>query len=55
MSAVGGDGGDEAVQLIPLLLQLLHQTLDGALGKTLALPALTMAHEAVHDAQTGIS
>ena len=32
---IGGDGRDEAVQLISLLLQLLHQALNGPLGEGL--------------------
>ena len=40
VGAVGGDGRDEAVQLVPLLLQLLHEALDRALGERLGLTAL---------------
>ena len=40
MGAVGGDGGDEAVQLVPLLLQLLHEALDRALRERLGLATL---------------
>ena len=40
LDAAGGDGGDQVVQLLPLLLQLLHQGLDGPLGEGLALAAL---------------
>ena len=54
MRPVGGDGGDQAVQFITLLLQLLHQALDGSLGEALALPTLSVAHEAMHDAEAGI-
>lgn len=54
MHSVGGDGGDERVQLVLLLLELLHQALDGTLGETLILATLPVAHEAVHDAQAGI-
>lgn len=54
MSAVGGDGGDERIQLVFLLLQFLHQTLDGPLGERLALAALSVTHQTVHDAQTGV-
>lgn len=54
MHAVGCDGGDERVQLVLLLLQLLHQALDGPLGEALVLPALPVAHEAVHDAEAGV-
>ena len=38
--AVGGDGRDQGVQLIPLLLQLLHQALDCTPGKRFSLPTL---------------
>lgn len=54
MSAVGGDGGDERIQLVFLLLQFLHQTLDGPFGERLALAALPVTHQTVHDAQTGV-
>lgn len=54
MDAVGGDGGDERVQLILLLLQFLDQALDGPLGEAFVLAALSVAHEAVHDAEAGI-
>ncbi len=54
MDAVGGDGGDERVQLILLLLQLLHQTLDGPFGEALVLGALPVAHQAVDDTETGV-
>lgn len=54
VNSVGGDGGDERVQLVLLLLQLLYQALYGTLGKALVLTALSVAHEAVHDAQAGI-
>ena len=55
MRSVGGDGGDERVQLVLLLLQLLHQALDRPLGEALALAALPVAHQAVHDAQAGVA
>ena len=54
MDSAGGDGGDERVQFVLLLLQLLHQTLDGPLGEALVLGALPVAHEAVDDAQAGV-
>lgn len=54
MDPVGGDGGDEGVQLVLLLLQLLHQALDGPLGEALVLSALPVAHEAVDDAEAGV-
>lgn len=54
MDAVGGDGGDEGVQLVLLLLQLLHQALDGALGEAFVLAALPVTHEAVDDAEAGV-
>ena len=52
MGSTGGDGRDEAVQLVAFLLQLLHQTLDGTFGEALTLAALPVTHQAVHDAQT---
>lgn len=52
--SVGGNRGDERVQLILLLLQLLHQTLDRPLGEGLALPTLAVTHEAVDDAQARV-
>lgn len=52
--AIGGDCRNEAVKLIPFFLQFLHQTLDGALGEALALSSLSMAHQTMYDAQTGI-
>ena len=55
VDAVGGDGGDERVQLVLLLLQLFHQTLDGTLGEALVLSALSVTHQAVDDAETGVS
>lgn len=54
MSSVGGDGRDEGIQLVFLLLQLFDQTFDGSLGEALALASLSVAHEAVHNAQAGI-
>lgn len=54
MSAVSGDGGDEGIQLVFLLLQFLHQTLNGPFGEGLALAALPVTHQTVDDAQTGI-
>ena len=54
MDAVGGDGGDERVQLVLLLLQLLHQTLDRPLGEALVLGSLPVAHQAVDDAEAGV-
>lgn len=54
MDAIGGDGGDERVQLVLLLLQLFHQTLDGPLGKALILPTLPVAHQAVDNAEAGV-
>lgn len=54
MSSVGGDGRDEGIQLVFLLLQLFYQTFDGSLGEALALASLSVAHEAVHNAQAGI-
>lgn len=54
MRTIRGDGRDERVQLIALLLQLLDQRFDGALRETLAFAALPMAHQRVHDRQAGI-
>lgn len=54
MDTVGGDGGDERVQLVLLLLQLLHEALDGPLSEALVLPSLPVAHEAVDDAEAGV-
>ena len=41
MRPVRGDGRDQTVQFVSLLLQLLHQGLDGSLGERLGLTALT--------------
>ena len=54
VDAVGGDGSDERVQLVLLLLQLLHQAFDGSLGEALVLTALPVAHQAVDDAEAGV-
>lgn len=54
VDAVGGDGSDERVQLILLLLQLLHQALDRPLGKAFVLAALSVAHKAVDDTEAGV-
>lgn len=54
MGPVGGDGRDEGVKLVFFLLQLFHQALDGSLGERLALATLSVTHQAVHDAQTGV-
>ena len=54
MGPVGGDGRDERVQFVFFLLQLFHQALDGSLGESLALAALPVTHQAVHDAQAGV-
>ena len=40
MGPVGRDGRDEAVQLVPLLLQLLDQALDRAFAETLGFATL---------------
>lgn len=50
VDSVSGDGCYERVQLIFLLLQLLYQAFNGTLSKTLILPALPVAHQAVNDA-----
>lgn len=52
--AIGGDCRNEAVKLIPFFLQFLHQTLDGALGEALTLSSLSMAHQTMDYAQTGV-
>lgn len=54
MGSVGGDGSDEGVELVFLLLQLFHQALDGAFGKGFALASLPVAHQAVHNAQARV-
>lgn len=54
VDTVGGDGSDEGIQLVLLLLELLHQALDGSLGKALVLSPLPVAHEAVDDAEASI-
>ena len=54
MCAVRRDGRDERIQLVPLLLQLLHQRLDRALGEAFALASLPVAHQRVDDAQAGV-
>lgn len=54
MSSVGGDGGDERIKLVLLLLQFLHQTLNGSFSKRLTFAALPVTHQTVHDAQTGV-
>lgn len=36
-------------------LQFFDETLDGPLGEALRLAALSVAHEAVHDAEAGVS
>lgn len=54
MSSVGGDCCDEGIKLVLFLLQLLDKTLDGSLGEAFALSSLPVAHQAVHNAQTGI-
>lgn len=54
MDSVGGDGGDEGVQLVLLLLQFLDQALDGTLGEAFVFAALPVAHETVHDTEAGV-
>lgn len=54
MGSIGGDGSNEGVQLVFFLFQLFHQTFDGPLGKGFALTSLTVAHQAVHNAQAGV-
>ena len=52
--SAGGDGCNKTVQFITLLFQFFHQALDGPLGKGLALATLTMAHQAVNNAEARI-
>lgn len=54
MDTICGDGSDERVQLILLLLQLLHKAFNGSLGKALILSTLPVAHEAMDDAEASI-
>lgn len=54
MGSIGGNGSNEGVQLIFFLFQLFHQTLDGPFGKGFALTSLSVAHQAVHNAQAGV-
>lgn len=54
VSSIGGNGSNEGVELVLFLFQLLHQTLDGSLGKGFALTSLSVAHQAVHNAQAGV-
>lgn len=54
MDSVGGDGGNEGVQLVLLLLQFLDQALDGTLGEAFVFAALPVAHETVHDTEAGV-
>ena len=52
--AVRRDGRDERVQLVPLLLELLDQALDGRAGEALRLAALTVVHQTVDDGRAGV-
>lgn len=54
MRSIRSDGCDKGIQLIFFLLQLLDKTLNGPFCEALALPSLSVAHEAVHDAQAGV-
>lgn len=54
MGSIGGNGSNEGVQLVFFLFQLFHQALDGPLGKGFTLPSLSVAHQAVHNAQAGV-
>ena len=51
---VGGDRRDETVEFVSLLLEFLHETLDGALRKRLALASLAVTHQTVHDGEAGV-
>ena len=54
MRPVGGDRRDETVEFVSLLLEFLHETLDGALGERLALASLAVTHQTVHDGEAGV-
>lgn len=54
VGAIGGDSGDEAVQFVPLFLQLLDQTLDSPLAEGFRLSSLPVAHQRVDDAEAGV-
>lgn len=54
MSSICSDGCNKGIQLIFLLLELLDEALDSSLSEAFALSSLTVAHEAVHNAQAGI-
>lgn len=54
MGPVGGNSCYKRVQLVFFLLQLFHQAFYGPLGEGLALTTLSVAHQAVHNAQAGI-
>lgn len=54
MGSVRGNGRDQRVQFVALLLQLLDQRLDGPLGESLALTALPVAHQRMDNAQAGV-
>lgn len=54
MGSIGGNGSNEGVELVFFLFQLFHQALDGPLGKGFALTSLSVAHQAVHNAQAGV-
>lgn len=55
LGPAGGDSGHERVQLVPLLLQLPEEALDGAAGEGLAVPSLPVAQQAVHDAGAAVT
>ncbi len=54
MSSIRSDGCDKGIQLIFLLFQLLDKTLNSSLSKAFTLSSLTVAHQAMHNAQAGI-
>ncbi len=54
MSSICSDGRYERIQLIFLLLQLLDKTLNRSFSKAFALSSLSVAHQAMHNAQAGI-
>lgn len=55
LGPAGGDSGHQRVQLVPLLLQLPQQALDGAASEGLAVPSLAVAQQAVHDAGAAVT
>ena len=54
VGAVCRNSRDETIQLVPFLLEFLDETLDCALRERLALAALAVTHQTMHDAQARI-